>query len=977
MTVRRWLALAAVPTALAAICGLLLLRPGVRLESSLDGLIGLSGQTIPPVIRLRSSALVPVLVSSKDPAKARAAADGLFAAFQQVQTEDCTVASRCFRIRYRSADEEATRLMEFCRRRRAGFASAEASEKLKTPEGRAALARAALRKWYSSPVPPLFSAEEDPFCLLDGFVASLPTSFSGWFPKDGVLTAERDGVTHLLMLLELKDFVPHEMDKLLQFRRLLAAAVDSVKVSSDVSIAACGAPLHTAISAGRCQREIGWLTWLSLAFIALLAVAAFRSVRWIPLLALSLATAVLAGFGAVLAVFGGLHLMTVVIGTTVLGLVIDYSFHWLLQNGDERRSTVRNLAISFVTTEVSLVPLMLSSIAVLRQAALFLGAGLVAALGLVLWGYPQVTAVVRSRRAEGGFGWARWVSAAIGLTALAGLAFVRFGTEMTAVYRPPAELLAAEKLFAELNGTAAETGFVVTEGEELEEMLAREASLALPATVPRLSRFLPPLAVRRRVAEDVVRLYAEHGEKLAKALGLGKLVPPPAPTAWRASDDLPPQTCEAFLSRTRPLLSLTIAAAPRPVGALPAGVVFCQPKETIAAVLSGWAEEALKLLGVSLVLMLGVLAVCCRRRAFAAFGPSLFALVVVAGLLGLCGVKINLFHLLAGFLLAGMSVDYTVFLHSGKALKPALCSLLTSLFGFGALTFVSFPVVQAFGAVLGVGLPVAFVAALATMPRADARERVLVRTEVAATPLGLEILWWFYRLFGLRALHVGAAAVGLCVWTFSPAVRRASRSVRKVMNFTRSLADKLVVMAEGKDLPCVRTDGSADAAAFLKDVRGGRGVFVLSSHCGTVETLVALGACDAVFHAWMDIDRTSVFNAFYLRHARRRRVVIHPISEIGMETAFFAGDALERGDSLVMAGDRGRGAFRFAHALGAPTYFVACVADGPTSYRAIVRRLPDETAAMEKAYSAALGEVTAAWPDQWYEWNDSTKEEKT
>ena len=74
-----------------------------------------------------------------------------------------------------------------------------------------------------------------------------------------------------------------------------------------------------------------------------------------------------------------------------------------------------------------------------------------------------------------------------------------------------------------------------------------------------------------------------------------------------------------------------------------------------------------------------------------------------------------------------------------------------------------------------------------------------------------------------------------------------------------------------------------------------------------IETLVALGDCSATFHAWMDFDRTSVFNRFYLKHTRRQRVVIHPISEIGMETAFFAGDALERGDSLVMAGDRGRG----------------------------------------------------------------------
>ena len=974
MSVRRILALLTAPLALAAVCGTLLIGLDARIATSLDELIDSTGRLIPSSLRSRSLGTVPVIVSSSDSAQARQTADALFAAFHQVKCGGRTVASYCFDIRYRMEGDELTRLTDFFRAHSAGLVAPSVAEKLKTPEGRASVARAAARRYYSSPVPPLFKPEEDPFCLLDGFVTSLPASFSGWFPKGGVLTAERDGETHLLMLLELKDWLPHEPDKLVEFHHSLRGTIRSVSRLKGCRISACGAPLHTAVSVANCKREIGWLSWFSLLFIAALAVVAFRSVRWIPLLALSLATSVFAGFAALLAFFKGFHLMTAVMGTTVLGLVIDYSFHWLLHGDGDRRGTVRNLLVSFATTEISLVPLMFSSIPVLRQSAVFLGAGLAAALGYVVWCYPRTAGAARAGQSgTSRFGWARGVSLLVALAAVGGLSFVRLGTEMTAVYRPPSELAEPERLFAELNGGVdGSRGFLESRGEDFERLLEKEDSLGLPSDVPRLSRFLPPLAVRQAVAADVARLYAEQGERQAKLLGIANPVASSAPVAW-SLDDLPQELRKGFLMSVWPQGQkqqthiLMIPSAPQPKGELPDGVTFCRPRETIARVLSAWADETLVRLGVALALMFAALLVFCRGRALAVIAPSVFALVSVAGLLGLLGTRINLFHLLAGFLLAGMSVDYTVFLHSGKSLKPALCSLLTSIAGFGALVFVSFPVVQSFGLVLGVGLPIAFVAALATMPRTDALESVQVRTEVAATPLGMEVLWLFYRLLGLKALHFGAVCVGLCAWTFSRQVRRASPSANKVMNFTRSLADKLVVMAEGKDLPKVEVEESPDAAAFLADVKGGRGVFILSSHCGTVETLVALGECRATFHAWMDFDRTSVFNRFYLKHAKRPRVVIHPISEIGLETAFFAGDALERGDSLVMAGDRGKGAFRFAHALAAPTYFIACVWTG-RAYRAIVRRLPVATAEMEAGYAAALAAVVRAYPDQHFAW---------
>ncbi|MCQ2389715.1 MAG: hypothetical protein MJ138_08380, partial [Kiritimatiellae bacterium] len=256
-------------------------------------------------------------------------------------------------------------------------------------------------------------------------------------------------------------------------------------------------------------------------------------------------------------------------------------------------------------------------------------------------------------------------------------------------------------------------------------------------------------------------------------------------------------------------------------------------------------------------------------------------------------------------------------------------------------------------------------------------------TEHGASPLGLELAWLAYRIFGKRALDALAAAIGLCVWAFSPGARAASPQPAKAMRFARSLADKFAVACGGTGLPRVETDGSADAAAFVADVRAKKGVFVLSSHCGTIEVLAALGACDVTFHAWMDFSRTAVFNAFCARHAKRRRVLVHPIESFGMGSAFEAGDWLDAGDCAVMAADRdsttapdgspkiavSEGAVRFARALGHPVYFVACVRTRGGRYVAIVRKLPtDARAALADAYAAALAGVVREHPGEWFRW---------
>ena len=969
MSARRILAGLGLTLGLAGACASVVICRPILVRTSLDELVGGSGRAIPDAVKNVSSTIVPVLVSSADPSAARRAADALLPV---LPSNDCVA------VRART-DTELGAILDFVATNRAGLVSRAACELLATPEGRARIARRHVKRLYADPSPPLFPPDLDPFGLTEDFVRSLAAAPTGWTPLGGWLTAETNGVTTVLITLDVKPVLTVDADELAAFKERLDAALATVR-RDGVSVVACGVPIHTAVTAARCKRQVGWLSALSFVFILLLSVFAFRSVRWIPLLAFSLVVSALAGTLALVFFFGSFHIMTLVFGTSVLGLVIDYSFHWLLQRPGHRATVTRSLLVSFLTTEVSLLPLAFSSLPVLRQSAVFLGTGLAAALAVVFYVYPAPRPAEPDDGPKSAWlvsrGWSGpLVLFVLGMLVVLGLVRLDLGTTPQALYRPPDELASAERFLMERSG-AAESGHgtLVISGGTFEERLTAEESLNLPVGTPHLSAALPSLAKRRASAADVRLLYAEQGAAQMKSLGLAAVVPPPEPVSWGATR-LPSVLTRTFLAQD----ALVVPSAPRPAFRVPrAGITlsFWQPRRQLAAMLTDLSHEALTRLGLTLALLIGLLALLYRRAALAVLAPTLVALAVVGAVLGWRGEPVNLFHLLAAFLLVGMGLDYAVFLREGgdAVLKPALCSLATSLVGFGSLAFVSFPVVQAFGWTLGVGLPTAFVAALLLVLPAPKRA---TPTEHAVSPLGMELLLLVYRLFGLRVLEWLAGTVGACAWAFSSAVRRASPNWRKAMNFARSLADKTVVMAGGRRLPRVETDGSPDAAAFLADVQAGRGVFVLSSHCGTIEVLAALGECAQTFHAWMDFDRTSVFNAFYLRHARRSRVRIHPVSEIGLETAFWAGDALERGDSLVMAGDRGRGAYRFAHALGAPVYFIACVADGPLGYRAIVRRLPGETAAMEAAYAAALAEVAAAHPDEWFEWSDGDRRRST
>ncbi|WP_425613106.1 MMPL family transporter, partial [Xanthomonas oryzae] len=135
----------------------------------------------------------------------------------------------------------------------------------------------------------------------------------------------------------------------------------------------------------RTQGEAQWIGTLDTVGLVLLLLVAYRSWK-IPVLGvLPLASAGLAGLGAVAVLFDGVHGITVAFGFTLIGVVQDYPIHLFSHQrpGLDPRENARHLwptlATGVVSTCIAYVTFLFSGVDGLRQLAVFTIAGLATA----------------------------------------------------------------------------------------------------------------------------------------------------------------------------------------------------------------------------------------------------------------------------------------------------------------------------------------------------------------------------------------------------------------------------------------------------------------------------------------------------------------------------------------------------------------------------------------------------------------------
>jgi predicted exporter len=622
----------------------------------------------------------------------------------------------------------------------------------------------------ASPAGMVSSFGHDPGGYLSAFLSQLPRPYPEFLPDGAFLSALRAGRRDYLLRMQVRGSGFSQQDSALAAGAVAAAERAVRHTCSACTFAATGAPLFADAARHEAQREALWLTVASVVLIMLLIAYTFRSFAPHVLAALQLVASVLAASAAIIALFGSIQILTLVFGTTLLGIAIDYAFLYFAEYwfGDSPppaiwRRVRPGLLLGLLTGVIAFAFLLLAGFPALTEIAVFSVVGLVEAGLVVMLIFPlTLTRPARvaihpavlwpQRFIQAGCQRSYWryaLPALVLLLSVPGWLRLHTSDDVRELQHLPPKLLRTDAQVRNALGQTPPPGFFLIEGADLQQALEREAALfaKLHAQSPSavalgLSRFLPAMAQQQASLAAWNKTLAAPATLRAAFTRLG--LPPGLAdrieTQWRSAPRQPLDATQLFSAAPElqrfvihtdhgvALLATATGGAELDVRALQqasaglSGIEFVDPLARIADTFQRIRVRA------TWLVVLGYLLICAllvwrygRREALRMLYPPLLALGVTLGALGWLGEPLNIFVVVALILILGLGRDYSVFLREGGAHQrsPALAvtlSAITMLFSFGLLAVSRIPALHAFGLATLIGILASYLSAPLSLP---------------------------------------------------------------------------------------------------------------------------------------------------------------------------------------------------------------------------------------------------------------------
>ncbi len=286
--------------------------------------------------------------------------------------------------------------------------------------------------------------------------------------------------------------------------------------------------------------------------------------------------------------------------------------------------------------------------------------------------------------------------------------------------------------------------------------------------------------------------------------------------------------------------------------------------------------------------------------------------------------------------------------------------------------------------------------------------------EQSAGKMRLELLWYIYKIFGIRFLKMVIYPIILVISVFARPAVIASKKYKKILNtyqkshklhpskfssashiyaFACAIVDKMSASCDKKTKITFKIDKNADWDEFQNLLKNDNGVFLICSHLGNIEALSAFSSnTKKTMHAFMQITQNSTFHQFMMRHNIAKNTILYSTENINLSTAAEMFEYLNKGDLVMMAGDRTSanspnryetvsflgvdcqfpiGTFKFARAESHPIFAMCLMNIKHEQYKIYIKKLCGATTReIICEYAEFLQKLVLLYPKQWFNFFD-------
>ena len=590
----------------------------------------------------------------------------------------------------------------------------------------------------------------DPWLVIRDF--QLHQDLSKLTLKDGWLVA--DG--HYFIRAELKEaaFSLAANERLVQF-------IDELKQqyqAQGLTLLTRGTVFYSHAAATAAKHDVTVLGSITVCLVFALIMVIFRSPLPVALVLISSGSGALVALAGTITLFGGIHLITLTLAISIVGVSVDYSLYFLTarltRQNEAPLTTLQAVQPAILwalgATLISYAALALAPFPGIRQMAVFAVLGLSGACLTVLCLHPYLARYLKAQTQLPGARllqpsiafytknrlWRRALPIALLALSVMGLTRLHASDDIASFQQLPEHLVRADQAITALTGQSPEQKWLCVFAEDPEVALQGLTRLRpVLDQAPEISGYqtIPLVSLeQQRANAQLLNTQLPQLQQALSAAGLTEELTKYPTTALTLPDYLNSPLALGFnllclehegmwgilvalhdLSDGAELqqrVSNALTASEAQVALIDRKAAFDELFGFYREVIS-WA-----LLGALGVIALGFILTKGLKQGLFAFMPALISLLGAVGGSALLGFDFTFFSLLSLVLVLGMGINYALFFTKTQAaadttLLAVTMAMLTTMLTLGVLVFSQTAVIRSFGVTLVCGLICAFLLA--------------------------------------------------------------------------------------------------------------------------------------------------------------------------------------------------------------------------------------------------------------------------